>query len=81
MVDFKDANKIFKGKYCMWGNFSFISIMLDRSRKDVKRAVLSCIDDGNENTFIAAVCEIPKMTPLENMIQVDSTLKETGSRR
>ena len=34
---------------------------------DVEKAVISCIDSGNDNTFIAAGCEIPKMTPLENM--------------
>lgn len=78
MVDFRAANELFKGKCCACGNFDPVSIMLNGSKHDVRRAVLSCIEDGNETTFIAAGCEIPKMTPLENMMQVDSTLKETG---
>ncbi|MHB1376964.1 MAG: hypothetical protein ACYCXB_06000 [Candidatus Humimicrobiaceae bacterium] len=43
---------------------------------DVKKAVISCIYDGDNTTFIAAGCEIPKMTPLENLLKVDSTIKE-----
>jgi len=80
MVDFKAANKIFKGKSCACGNFDPFNIMLNGSKKDVKIAVSSCIDSGNETTFIAAGCEIPKMTPLENMSQVDDTLKEAAKK-
>lgn len=75
MVDFKEANRIFEGKCTACGNFDPVNIMLNGSTNDVKEAVLSCIENGNETTFIAAGCEIPKMTPLENMIQVDATLK------
>jgi len=78
MVDFKEANRIFEGKCSACGNFDPVQIMLNGSTKDVREAVLSCIDQGNATTFIAAGCEIPKMTPLENMLQVDSTLREVG---
>ena len=75
MVDFKEANRIFEGKCAACGNFDPVKIMLNGSTDDVREAVLSCINDGNNTTFIAAGCEIPKMTPLDNMIQVDSVLK------
>jgi uroporphyrinogen decarboxylase len=76
MVDFKEANGIFKGKCAACGNFNPVNIMLNGNTDDVRTAVLSCIRDGNDTTFIAAGCEIPKMTPYENMLMVDATLKE-----
>jgi len=29
-----------------------------------------------DNTFIAAGCEVPRETPIENMVAVDETLRE-----
>jgi MtaA/CmuA family methyltransferase len=78
MVDFKVANSIFKGKCAACGNFDPVKIMLNGNTDDVRAAVLSCIGDGNGTTFIAAGCEIPKMTPHENMLMVDATLKEAS---
>jgi len=78
MVNFKTANEVFKGKCCACGNFDPVSVMLQGNTDDIKRAVISCINEGNSTTFIAAGCEIPKMTPFENMIKVDLTIKEMG---
>jgi MtaA/CmuA family methyltransferase len=76
MVNFKTANEIFKDRCCACGNFDPVKIMLQGSMDDVRKAVISCINDGNNTTFIAAGCEVPKMTPLENLMKVDSTIKE-----
>jgi MtaA/CmuA family methyltransferase len=78
MVDFKQANNIFKGKCAACGNFDPVNIMLNGNTDDVRNAVLSCIEEGNDTTFIAAGCEIPKMTPYENMLVVDTTLREAS---
>lgn len=78
MVDFKKANSIFEDKCAACGNFDPVDVMLNGNTDYVKGAVLSCVKDGNEKTFIAAGCEIPKMTRYENMIQVDTTLKEVS---
>jgi MtaA/CmuA family methyltransferase len=78
MVNFKTANEIFKGKCCACGNFDPVSVMLQGDLADIERAVASCINEGNSTTFIAAGCEVPKMTPYENMVKVDLTLKEMG---
>ncbi len=80
MVDFRTANKLFKDKCCACGNFDPVSIMLNGSQDEVEIAVYDCVDAGDNTTFIAAGCEIPKMTPLENMMQVDSVLKKIGDR-
>lgn len=50
--------------------------MLQGNTDDIERAVISCINEGNSTTFIAAGCEVPKMTPFENMIKIDSTITE-----
>ncbi|MEI7615901.1 MAG: uroporphyrinogen decarboxylase family protein [Actinomycetota bacterium] len=76
MVDFKTANEIFKDRCCACGNFDPVKIMLQGSPDDVRKAVTSCINDGNNTAFIAAGCEIPKMTPIENLLNVDYAIKE-----
>ncbi|MHB8277057.1 MAG: uroporphyrinogen decarboxylase family protein [Candidatus Humimicrobiaceae bacterium] len=76
MVNFKIANEIFKDKCCACGNFDPVRVLLQGSTYDVERAVTSCINEGNSTTFIAAGCEVPKMTPFKNLIKVDSTIKE-----
>jgi MtaA/CmuA family methyltransferase len=76
MVNFKTANEIFKGNCSASGNFDPVKILLQGSENDVRKAVISCINNGNNTTFIAAGCEVPKMTSLENLIRVDSTIKE-----
>jgi MtaA/CmuA family methyltransferase len=76
MVNFKTANGVFKGKCCACGNFDPVSVMLQGDTEAVESAVISCVNEGNNTTFIAAGCEVPKMTPFENLIKVDSTLRE-----
>jgi MtaA/CmuA family methyltransferase len=76
MVNFKAANEAFKGKCSACGNFDPVSVMLQGNTKDVAGAVISCVSDGTNTTFIAAGCEVPKMTPFENMIKVDQALRE-----
>jgi len=75
MVDFREANRLFKGKCSACGNFDPVEIMLRGSVQDVRRAVEKCVADGNNTTFIAAGCEIPKLTTAENMLMVDEVLK------
>ncbi len=71
MVNFKKANDVFKGKCSACGNFDPVSVMLQGDAGTVESAVISCVNQGNGTTFIAAGCEVPKMTPVENMVKVD----------
>lgn len=80
MVDFEKANRIFEGRCSACGNFDPVSIMLNGSTQKVDDYVRECVKVGNNTTFIAAGCEVPKMTPLQNMQQVDHSLKEIGSQ-
>jgi MtaA/CmuA family methyltransferase len=75
MVDFGTAVKKLEGKSSACGNFNPVSILLEGSEKDIENAVISCINKGDNTTFIAAGCEVPKNTSNENMLRVDETLK------
>jgi MtaA/CmuA family methyltransferase len=76
MVDFGDAVKRLEGKSSACGNFDPVSVLLEGSVGDVKRAVRKCVSQGNSTTFIAAGCEVPKFTPYENMQAVAEVLME-----
>jgi len=80
MVNFKTANEVFKGRCSACGNFDPVSVMLQGDAGTVESAVISCVNQGNGTTFIAAGCEVPKMTPVENMVKVDLALKELGCK-
>ncbi len=80
MVDFKTAADVFQGNCCACGNFDPVRVMLQGDTGEVERAVVSCVNEGNNTTFIAAGCEVPKMTPLENMTKVDLVLNEMGNK-
>ncbi|MCK5030674.1 MAG: hypothetical protein KAR64_04350 [Thermoplasmatales archaeon] len=67
MVDFGTTVKKYEGKSSACGNFNPVSILLEGSEKDIENAVVSCINTGNNTTFIAAGCEVPKNTSNENM--------------
>ena len=76
MVDFKTAVEIFGTNASACGNFDPVKIVLQGKPEDVRRAVISCVDAGAANTFIAAGCEVPKMTPHENLLMVDTALRQ-----
>ena len=76
MVDFGQAVDTFSNKCSACGNFDPVDIMLKGTPKRVEQAVMKCVEVGNDNTFIAAGCEVPKETPIENMVAVDETLKK-----
>jgi len=76
MVDFNTAVKKFEGKSTASGNFNPVSILLEGNEKVVENAVISCINAGTNTTFIAAGCEVPRNTSIENMLTVDKVLKK-----
>lgn len=76
MVDFKDAVNTFRGKAAACGNFDPVGILLKKNSDQVREAVEECIKVSNDDTFIAAGCEVPKDTPYENMYAVTKTLKQ-----
>jgi MtaA/CmuA family methyltransferase len=75
MVDFGEAVKAFSGKpTSASGNMDPVAVMLQGDEDTVREMVLDCIDKGDETTIIAAGCEVPAMTPEENLRLMDSLL-------
>ena len=76
MVDFGKAVDTFSNKCSACGNFDPVAIMLRGTPEKIEQAVRKCVEVGNDHTFIAAGCEVPRETPIENMVAVDETLKK-----
>jgi len=75
MVDFGKAVQVFSSGCSACGNFNPVDVMLRGTPGSVEQAVRKCVSVANNNTFIAAGCEIPRETPIENMVAVDETLR------
>ena len=75
MVDFGEAVKAFSDKQTsVSGNMDPVAIMLQGDEKSIRQSVQSCIDVADDNTCIAAGCEVPGATPEENLRFMDSLL-------
>jgi uroporphyrinogen-III decarboxylase len=76
MVDFGRAVKTFSNRCSACGNFDPVNIMLRGTLETVRQAIRKCVAVASNNTFIAAGCEVPRETSIENMVVVDETLRE-----
>ena len=76
MVDFSRAVSTFSRRCSACGNFDPVNVMLRGTPEGVRQAVRECVAVASYNTFIAAGCEVPRETPIENMVAVDETLRE-----
>ncbi len=74
LTDYKTAIHMAAGKCSICGNFDPTSVLLQGNRGDVIEAVKSCIDQGDRTSLVSAGCEVPKMTPVENLKAVESVL-------
>ena len=78
MVDFKTAVDNFGSQAACCGNFEPVGVMLNGSAETVRSAVNQCIALAGPNTFIAAGCEVPKDTPIENLAMVAQAIREAA---
>ncbi|ONI44242.1 uroporphyrinogen decarboxylase [Candidatus Epulonipiscioides gigas] len=75
MVDFEVAVNKFRGTHiCACGNLDPVKVFLQGNKELVTREVKNCIEIADAKTFIAGGCEIPKFTPIENMILMNDLL-------
>ena len=80
MVDLRAAAKLAQEQNaCVCGNFDPVSILLLGSIDTVRASVKECATIGYSTNFIAAGCEVPRGTPLENMLAVHETLCEISA--
>jgi uroporphyrinogen-III decarboxylase len=75
MVDFEYAAKTLKGISSVNGNFDPVSVILSGTPESIRDAVLHCLKVGGDRCLISAGCEVPRDTPVENLMAVAETLK------
>lgn len=78
MVSLEQAVGMFKGKASACGNFDPVKVLLQGSIDDIAESVRSCLAACGGDTFIAAGCEVPKLTPCQNLKAVDVVLQNLG---
>jgi MtaA/CmuA family methyltransferase len=77
MVDFAKAAAASGNQTAVCGNFNPVSVLLQGSENDVARAVQKCLEVEIPNTLLAAGCEVPRDTPIENLKAVTLTLEKS----
>lgn len=77
MVDIERAADILPESCCICGNFNPVTVMYQGTPELVKQEVRRCKRIRNRNrNFISAGCEIPRDTPLENMVALKEAIEE-----
>ena len=74
MVDFKSANEIFGNRASACGNFDPVAILLEGKPMDVVAAVKGCLAVSSPTSIIAAGCEVPPYTKIENLKAIAEVL-------
>lgn len=77
MVDMERAADIFPKTVSICGNFNPVAVMYEGTPELVRQEVLRCkkLQARNHN-FIAPGCEIPRDTPVENVIAMQQAIAE-----
>ena len=75
MVDMDRAADILPKGCCICGNFNPVEVLYEGTPEMVRQATKTCmaLSDKNNN-FVAPGCEIPKDTPVENVLAIHETL-------
>jgi MtaA/CmuA family methyltransferase len=79
MVDYAQAAAAFENsptRPAVCGNFDPVQVMRYGTPAGVLEAVSKCLQSGGSRCYIAAGCEIPDGTPVENMKALAAALKE-----
>ena len=79
MVDYKKAVEVSQGKCSINGNINPVEVILQGTTDEVRELTRLCVDSGNAMSFISGGCEVPKMTPIDNLKAVDLELQSLSS--
>ncbi len=75
MVNLEKAIEALDGISSVSGNYDPVSVMLQGSTQTVENAVKYCLAQNSKTNIVAGGCEIPKLTPDENMLTVKRILE------
>ena len=77
MVDMDRAAQILPRDCCICGNFDPVTVMYEGTPEMVRQATRKCMAlSRKNNNFVAPGCEIPKDTPVENLLTMKETLED-----
>lgn len=77
MVDIEKAAEILPDTCCICGNFNPVTVMFQGSPELIRKEVGRCKKISHKNrNFIAPGCEIPRDTPIENIIALRDAIAE-----
>lgn len=74
MVDIDEAVKVTKGKCSLNGNINPVDVVLQGDQAQIEAAMRHYIAKTDASSMMSAGCEIPKMTPVENLRCMDEVL-------
>lgn len=77
-TDLEKAYEATSRKLCIEGNLNTISVLLDGSVEDVMRESKKCIEiSKGANLILSSGCELPRLTPAENVFAMVVAAKES----
>ena len=76
VVDLGKAAAILGQHQAINGNMNPADDILQGTTERVRESVGNCLQKIGSKGFISAGCEIPKMTPYENLLMIDQMLRE-----
>lgn len=79
VVDFDRAMALGQGKCSICGHINPAGIILQGSVADVERETRFCLIHGTPTSLVSSGCEVPKMSPVENVAAIDRVLREHGA--
>lgn len=76
MVDLKTSLKTAAGRCSISGNVNPVEVILQGTVQEVKEHTRRCLELGDDRYLFSGGCEVPKMTPPENLLAMREALIE-----
>lgn len=80
MVDWDRAIALSEGKCSICGNINPTAVILQGTPEENRKWVRYCAEHGNSRSIISSGCEIPRMTPPENLYAIADELRRIGNQ-
>lgn len=75
MVDLDQAVQAAEGICALCGNINPVDVILDGDEEKIQRAVAEFLAKTNNRSIVSSGCEVPKLTPEENLRIMDAYLR------
>ncbi len=76
MVNINKAISALEGISSVSGNYDPVSVLLQGTPETIAKATRDCINLKSNTNIVAAGCEVPKMTPEENLLAVKTEIEK-----